>query len=1130
MLSSWIKSGNLRDAYEDKSRDQSPVNQRESAPSIRIRVGHEDYDFMEKRHLKLKETFNSLGKDWQKVTRVVKYQLSNSDIVELFLEDEAKRDQLLHQLRRVHNVRFKNKTDRQGLRAKIPQWSQDNEVTIERAHHSKNALTLELTNCNEARSLVANGMFLDYGTKYSEVEAWDRRWDRYQCYWCLDEGHSAKWCQQQATRTPRCWWCAEEHQFSECPDKFVEAKKKCIKCRGRHCGTDDKCEDPTVIAELAKRANRRKRGVKWYRDHQVVDADNYITVPAKGRRKPQQIASTHASTTANTAQTINTLIQGVASVSTEKASGSMRHSPKQSTLDRHIEHLQNSSPPSAVLTPKQRWDKGQELMEFLKVPCPRSTTTQNDAHSVPTKSPKDVPDAMEIDYIVAETSGALNHHPGIQAHLLPFQSDTRLPPALKLVDSFKARSYLTPEGSLQKRIKRKRNSPSGTIVITEPGSLGFNPAQLEIPDLNFVTRDASAAGNPSTPTKVFVSSRNLPIPNPSNQARLSSSGRHNDAASSESTLRQQQKELQPRLPSQFSRSVSDSTSCHQELQVSTHYALVDPVTSRSQYSDNHLVESMSLSSSHMQQSEAGPSVSQFHGPQKHWNVNDEQYFSLIKKAMKTLANPHLQYQVQQESSLSSGGDLQLQASIGVLARMRVMQDYACEHQGTEGIHTEIEENEPYLASDDDSVMGKKPKRILPRRRSRPSKESKLDKASMQIFNETVHQQIAHVPKGKQPEDMPPTIDTNNYAYGKEALKIAQHNNVDILMLQDVSKFTSQPVETHNGPPIPPTANGAAARRATKNNTFKAAISPGICLLVIEHLFGHRVCIYVKRDLRISSYEMVVHDDHRATYTIYTDLDLAKRAVTRVLSLKCGSDHFVTQVDLTLFPDRDLTERRDYTLANGPQLRELLEQRTRVIADAPLDTVEQRDAWLECYVNALSEVDNMVPVIKKYQRPFGEMSPSVRHAYAEAEPRAGAHNVCQSSQYLSQLEEDAARAAREVLEGAERTARELHRREEEFKYHDHMNEVTSTLGGVYRKYHWALKQEQARDPAHMPAIADPTNSEIRHTTVDAQSDCLARALLLVPTDMKKQCTVSDLSFDCDPNALPTCNQLSYDGVD
>ncbi len=231
-----------------------------------------------------------------------------------------------------------------------------------------------------------------------------------------------------------------------------------------------------------------------------------------------------------------------------------------------------------------------------------------------------------------------------------------------------------------------------------------------------------------------------------------------------------------------------------------------------------------------------------------------------------------------------------------------------------------------------------------------------------------------------------------------------------------------------------------------------------------------------------------------------------------------SDHFIVQVDLEMSPDRKFLEKRDYSNADGPQLRRQLEHLLKAIEEAPLDTNDQRNQWLDACVSALAEVDKTIPTFKSTQRPFADLSPMTRDAFADAKRLAADYNVVQTPDYL------------EKAQDADCVAKELWKLEKEHKWHDHMNTSTANLAGAYKKYHWALSRERTRDPALMPPIIDPKDPTITHTTVEAKSDCLAEALLLVPVEQDTQRTVPDLPFDCDPNDLPTCNPLTYDEID
>lgn len=224
------------------------------------------------------------------------------------------------------------------------------------------------------------------------------------------------------------------------------------------------------------------------------------------------------------------------------------------------------------------------------------------------------------------------------------------------------------------------------------------------------------------------------------------------------------------------------------------------------------------------------------------------------------------------------------------------------------------------------------------------------------------------------------------------------------------------------------------------------------------------------------------------------------------------------MDLEISPDRDLSEKRDYSKADEPALRAQLKQLLQAIAQIPLDTNAQRDEWLNLLISALNEVDKNVPTYKSTQRRLNDMSPMTQDAFAEAQRLAAEYHVFRTPDYL------------EKAQDADCIANELRDLEKELKWHDHINKSTDNLAGAYKKYHWAKSRERVRDPTQMPDIIDPKDANIVHTTVEAKSDCLAEALLLVPVDQDTQRTVPDLPFECDRDDLPSCNPLTYDDVD
>ncbi|CAE7033039.1 RVT 1 multi-domain protein [Pyrenophora teres f. teres] len=247
--------------------------------------------------------------------------------------------------------------------------------------------------------------------------------------------------------------------------------------------------------------------------------------------------------------------------------------------------------------------------------------------------------------------------------------------------------------------------------------------------------------------------------------------------------------------------------------------------------------------------------------------------------------------------------------------------------------------------------------------------------------------------------------------------------------------------------------------------------------------------------------------------------LAKRCTTKILNhLYVGSDHYITQVDIEMSPDRVFSERRDYSSANGAQLCNHVKERLKSFEADPLDTIAQLDESVNVLVEILAEVNQTIPVLPSTRACFTSMSPSVQEAFKAVRRRANNPNASQSPAYASEFRE------------IELNANKLWALDKELKWNDHMARSTTNLDGTYKKYRQALRKEKTREPAHMPPVIDPKDPNIKHTNVDAKSDCLAEAILLVPTDQVEQRTVPDLPFDCDPDDLPACDQITLDQID
>jgi len=285
-------------------------------------------------------------------------------------------------------------------------------------------------------------------------------------------------------------------------------------------------------------------------------------------------------------------------------------------------------------------------------------------------------------------------------------------------------------------------------------------------------------------------------------------------------------------------------------------------------------------------------------------------------------------------------------------------------------------------------------------------------------------------------------------------------------------------------------------------------------------FRYELALSLLTEQGVRTREMTRGDPNRwSTLDLaFSTKSLAKRCTTQTLNdLYVGSDHFITQVDIEMTPDRVYGERRDYTKANGPQLCSVIKHYLEATANDPLDTPAELDESISAFVHLLAEVNKTIPTLKTTQTCFATMSPSVQKVFEAVRRRAKDLNVSQSPDYQRKFQE------------LEANANKLWALENKVKWNDDMARSTTDLDGTYKKFRQALSREKNREPAHMPPVVDPKDSNILHTDVDAKSDCLAEAILLVPTEQAEQRTVPDLPFDCDPDDLPTCDQITLEQV-
>ena len=213
--------------------------------SVRIIIHDEDWVGLERAPTKAKKQLQDIKGAWSEVASVAHWEHGSSKILEVFFEDEAKKEALvkstsqplgftslttrlgLKQSVKLHQDVYEIKVFgvrlgyRKGgkidLQGKLPHWSNMNEVTFRRATYYGNSVRLELNDKNQAFKLLDQGHVILDDKKYTNIKAWDRRWDRFQCHWCQkDANHTSAEC--QAAGTPRvCPWCSDAHGPDTCP-------------------------------------------------------------------------------------------------------------------------------------------------------------------------------------------------------------------------------------------------------------------------------------------------------------------------------------------------------------------------------------------------------------------------------------------------------------------------------------------------------------------------------------------------------------------------------------------------------------------------------------------------------------------------------------------------------------------------------------------------------------------------------------------------------------------------------------------------------------------------------------------------------------------------------------------------
>ena len=247
-------------------------------------------------------------------------------------------------------------------------------------------------------------------------------------------------------------------------------------------------------------------------------------------------------------------------------------------------------------------------------------------------------------------------------------------------------------------------------------------------------------------------------------------------------------------------------------------------------------------------------------------------------------------------------------------------------------------------------------------------------------------------------------------------------------------------------------------------------------------------------------------------------DLSKRAASRVCyDIPVRSDHFLVEVELDVSPDRVIFERRDWENANEQRLRNLAREGLRQTRDPVADPAEL-DAWLDSFTRVLAEVESHVPKIESAGHSV-KMPPNVQRAFAHAKRCLRDYKAFRTRHRLKRLQ------------NADAFAKELWKLEREQAWYNHMARSTADLQGAYKKYHWALGRDSAREPAHMPPLLDGEAPDlVTLTSPQSQSDCLAKSLLLVSADPNEEFSAPDLPFDVNPNSLPTCELLQHNDVD
>jgi hypothetical protein len=269
--------------------------------------------------------------------------------------------------------------------------------------------------------------------------------------------------------------------------------------------------------------------------------------------------------------------------------------------------------------------------------------------------------------------------------------------------------------------------------------------------------------------------------------------------------------------------------------------------------------------------------------------------------------------------------------------------------------------------------------------------------------------------------------------------------------------------------------------------------------------------------------------HSFPYTYQTNMlpsGLALRASSRVAyDIPTGSDHFCSETDLEISPNRILFKPLDWNNADEQKLRNIVQRGLGDIMALPMLTATQLDDWLEALMDLFRRAEKeAVPELKlDPQQPTFLMSSGVRRAYAVFKQRAREWKTSPTPENT------------EALEEARLVADELWRIERENAYNQHILESTADLKGLYRKMRWAKCQEHVREPAHMPDLLEPPSAgespPKRLTDPEAKCDCLAKKLLLVDTEAQEEATAPELPWEVNDKKeyTPCLIELSTDQI-